>query len=76
MTTLTGIYYKGKLKFDSPLKIKGPVKVRVTIEGLGEEEKKAGLNVSDFSFKETQEMLKDSNTSFSDDVINERREEL
>jgi len=40
---------------------------------LFEEEKKSGLKLTDFSFLETQELLKDCNTSFSDEIIEERR---
>ncbi len=69
MQTLTGTYYKGRLKLDKPVKFSKPVKVIVTFE----EEAKTGLKLSDFSFLETQKLLKDCKTSFSEEVIEERR---
>jgi hypothetical protein len=42
----------------------------------GEKKAKSKLNVSDFSFLETQEMLKNIKTSFSEEVVAERREAL
>ncbi len=72
MTTITGTYYKGQLKLEKPLKTSKPVKVTVTFE----EEPKARLMISDFSFLETQDLLKDCKSSFSDEVIEERRNEL
>ena len=69
MGTLTGIYYKGQLKLDKPLRTKKPLKVTVHFE----EEEKIVLSLSDFSFSETQELLKDCKASFSDEVIEERR---
>jgi len=41
-----------------------------------EEEGKKGLKLSDFSFLETQKLLKDCKTSFSDEVIEERRKAI
>lgn len=70
MPTLTGTYYRGRLKLDKPVKFTKPVKVTVSFE----EENKEVFSLSDFSFLETQEMLKDCKTSFSDEVIEERRE--
>jgi hypothetical protein len=72
MRTLTGTYYNGKLKLDRPLLTKKPIKVTLTFE----DEKKSALSLSDFSFAETQELLKNCKTSFSDDVIEERRNAL
>ncbi len=69
MPTLTGTYYKGRLKFDKPVNFSKPVKVTVSFE----EENTEVLNLEDFSFIETQELLKDCKTSFSDEVIEERR---
>mgnify|MGYP002476732826 CR=1 FL=1 len=70
METLTGTYYNGKLKLDKPFLPKKPAKVIVIIV---EEDEESSLSLSDFSFSETQELLKDCNTSFSDEVIEERR---
>jgi len=72
MTTLTGTYYKGRLKLDKPVKFTKPVKVTVTFE----KEKQSGLLLSDFSFAETQDLLKECKTSFADEVIEERRKAI
>jgi hypothetical protein len=69
MGTLTGIYYKGRLKLDKPLRTKKPIKVTI----LFEEEETVPLTISDFTFSEIQILLKDCNSSFSDEVIEERR---
>ena len=69
MTTITGTYYNGHLKLERPIKTKKPIKVKVTFE----EDKKERLVLSDFSFAETQDLLKDFKGSFSDEVIEERR---
>lgn len=72
METITGTYYKGRLSLDKPLKVKKPVKVMVTLL----EETETRLSISDFSFLESQELFKDCKTSFSDEVIEERRNAL
>ena len=72
MITLTGIYYNGQLKLERPIKTKKPMKVTVTFE----EESKKFLELSDFSFMESQDLLKDCKGSFSDEVIDERRTAL
>lgn len=72
MTTITGTYYNGQLKLERPLKTKKPLKVKVTFE----EESNTSLVISDFSFLETQDLLKDYKGSFSDEVIEERRNAL
>ena len=72
MTTITGTYHNGHLKLDRPIKTKKPVEVTVTFE----EESKTSLALSDFSFLETQDLLKDCKGSFSDEVIEERRKAL
>jgi len=70
METLTGTYFKGKLTLDKPFLTKTPAKVIVIIV---DEDDESPLNLSEFSFSETQEILKDCKTSFSDEVIEERR---
>ena len=62
MKTLTGTYYKGRLKLDKPIKIEKPIKVTISFN----DDEMFGLKLSDFSFMETQELLKDCDTSFSD----------
>jgi hypothetical protein len=72
MTTVAGTYYNGHLNLEKPIKTEKPLKVMVTFE----EEVKKNLQVSDFSFIEVQEVLKDFNGSFSEEVVNERRQAL
>lgn len=72
MTTITGTYFNGHLKLERALKTKKPLKVTLSFE----EESKKLLSISDFSFLETQDLLKDYNGSFSDEVIEERRNDL
>jgi hypothetical protein len=69
MRTLTGTYYKGRLKLDRPFMTKKPLKVTISFD----DEEKSILSISDFSFVETQELLRDCKASFSDEVIEERR---
>lgn len=69
MKTITGTYHKGRLKLDRPLKTEKPLRVKVTFE----EETTAELALSDFSFLESQELLKDFKTSFAEEVVAERR---
>ena len=73
MRTLTGTYHKGRLTLDRPLKADRPLRVRVIVEDEPEE---AVLSLTDFSFLETQELLKDCETSFADEVVRERRSAL
>lgn len=68
MTTITGTYYNGQLKLERPLKTQKPLKVAAIFE----EESKPSMALSDFSFLESQELLKDCKGSFSDKVIEER----
>ena len=72
MTPITGPYYNGHLKLERPIKTKKPIKVKVTFE----EDKKERLALFDFSFAETQDLLKDFKGSFSDEVVEERRNAL
>lgn len=72
MTVRTGTYYKGRLKLDKPVNLKKPARVTVVFE----DENKNGLHLSDFSFHETRELLKDCKTSFAEEVIKERRKAI
>ena len=73
MRKVSGTYYNGKLKLDKPVRVSKPVKVVVSFE---EQPNSDALQLGDFSFLQTQEILKDCNTSFSDEVIEERRKDL
>jgi len=68
MNSITGTYFNGQLKLDRPLKTNKTVKVTVTFE----EEAVNRLQLSDFSFLETQALLKDYKGSFSDEIMVER----
>ncbi len=70
MRTLSGTYHKGRLKLDRPLKSDKPLRVQVIVE---DEQETQAFTLSDFSFLETQEMLKDCKTSFAEEVVKERR---
>jgi hypothetical protein len=72
MTTISGTYYNGQLKLERTIKTKKPLKVTVIFE----EETNTRLLLSEFSFLESQELLKDYKGSFSDEVIDERRKAL
>jgi len=69
MLRVNGTYYNGKLQLDKPVRTKKPMKVVVTFEDINNQR----LNLSDFSFIESQELLKDYKGSFSDEVIEERQ---
>ena len=70
MLQINGLYYKGKIQLDQTVKTDKPLKVVVTFEDESLDET---LKLSDFSFLETQEQLKDYTGSFSKEVVSERR---
>jgi hypothetical protein len=72
MKKITGTYHNGKLTLDQPLDTQHPVRVTITVE----EETTKALKLSDFSFLEAQELLKDCTTSFAEDLIEERRNRI
>lgn len=74
MKTISGTYHNGKLNLDKPLKTKKPIRVKVIIEENIEPEE--GLNISDFSFLEMQQLLQNCKTSLADEIIKERRQEI
>jgi hypothetical protein len=73
MIQVNGIYFKGKLQLERPINTNKPLKVVVTFE---EDKEKTSLSLSDFSFLETQELLKDYKGSFSNEVVSDRRSAL
>jgi hypothetical protein len=73
MVRVNGTYHKGKLLLEKPIKTKKPIKVVVTFE---DSDDKKRLTLSDFSFLQTQKLLEGYDGSFSDEVIEERRNEL
>ena len=70
MKILKGFYHNGDLRLDESLETQKPVKVTITID---EEQEENELNFSDFSFLQTQKLLRHCKSSFSDEVIRERR---
>ncbi len=82
MLALKGTYYNGNLKLEKEIKTKKPLKVIITFieakalstEDKRKEEKK--LKVSDFSFLEAQNLLKNFKGSLSQTVIEERKSSL
>ena len=70
--TISGTYFNGKLKLDKPFESKKSLRVMITFE----EENNSDLAINNFSFLETQELLKDYKGSFSDEVVIERRKEV
>lgn len=72
MTSIAGTYYNGQLTLEHPFRSDKPVRIRLIIE----DESASSLKVSDFSFRESQEMLKNYTGSFSDEVIAERRKSV
>jgi len=68
MLQLLGTYYNGKLILDDIISTNKPVKVIITFQEEVESEDKS-LKLSDFSFFETQEFLKEYKGSFSEEVV-------
>ena len=75
MKQLTGTYYQGKVHLEKTIPTDRPLKVVVMFEEDIKLESKE-LKLSDFSFAKSRQLLKDVKGSFSDTVINERREAL
>jgi len=72
MLQLLGTYYNGKVILDDIISTSKPVKVVITFQEEVENEDKS-LKLSDFSFFEAQEFLKEYKGTFSEEVVEERR---
>lgn len=73
MLSVRGVYENGEIKFTEKVSITRETPVIVTfLEDLEKEETKE-LNLSDFSFNRSKEILKDYKGSLSDALIEERR---
>jgi hypothetical protein len=73
MLSVRGVYENGEIKFKEKVSITRETPVIVTfLEDLGEKETKK-MNLSDFSFNRSKEILKDYKGSLSDTIIEERR---
>ena len=76
MVAVVGTYQDGYVKLDKEYISDKPVKVIVTfLEGI-ETSSEKGFSFSDFSFAESRKALSDYKGSFSDTLIEERRNEL
>ena len=76
MVAVVGTYQNGYVKLDKEYISDKPVKVIVTFLEDIETASEKGLSFSDFSFAESRKALSDYKGSFSDTVIEERRNDL
>lgn len=78
LVTVEGVYQDGQIRLDDAVSVQNDTKVIVTFlnEKRAAQPAPKRLTLDDFSFRESQEALKDDKGSFSDAVIDERREAL
>jgi len=76
MLAIVGTYQNGYVKFNREISQKNPVKVIITFLEDVEFSATDSLRLSDFSFAESRELLKNYKGSFSDTVIEERRKAI
>jgi hypothetical protein len=76
MLSLIGTYKDGYVSFEQTLSVLKPVKVIITFLEDIETSDEIFLQLSDFSFQEARQVLKNYTGSFADTIINERRKEL
>ena len=76
MLSLIGTYKDGYVSFEQTLSVVKPVKVIITFLEDIEASDEIFLQLSDFSFQEARQVLKNYTGSFADTIINERRKEL
>ena len=76
MLAVTGTYQNGYVKLDKEYASSNPVKVIVTFLEDVQAQSEKGFLLSDFSFSQSKQILKNYKSSFSDAVIGERRAEL
>lgn len=74
MVAVVGTYQNGYVKLDKDYSTNNPVKVIVTFLEDVETHSEEGLSLSDFSFSKSQKNLENYKGSFSDTVIEERRD--
>ena len=75
MVAVVGTYQNGYVKLDKDYSTNNPVKVIVTFLEDVETHSEERLSLSDFSFSKSQKNLENYKGSFSDTVIEERRDE-
>lgn len=73
MVAVVGTYQNGYVKLDKEYVSEKPVKVIVTFLEDVETSSKKGMSLSDFSFARSKEALANYNGSFSDTLVEERR---
>ncbi len=73
MVAVVGTYQNGYVKLDRDYPSNNPIKVIVTFLEDIQAQPEKGLSLTDFSFSESQENLKNYEVSFSDGVIKEGR---
>jgi len=73
MLSVKGVYENGEVKLKEKIPTPGEVPVIVTFLEEIEEEKPQKLDLDQFSFNRSKELLKDFKGSLSDAVIEERR---
>ncbi|MEO7045756.1 MAG: hypothetical protein ABI091_10660 [Ferruginibacter sp.] len=76
MLQITGTYYEGKVHLQKVIPTDRPLKVTVVFEEEVNNTESKSLDFSEFSFAKTREILKNKEWSFSDTVIEERRNDL
>lgn len=76
MLSIIGTYKDGYVSFEQTLSVVKPVKVIITFLEDMETSDEIFLQLSDFSFQEARQVLKNYTGSFADTIINERRKEL
>jgi hypothetical protein len=73
MLSVKGVYENGEVKLKEKVPIHRKIPVIITFIEDVEEDEVQGLNLRDFSFNRSREILKDYKGSLSDAVIEERR---
>lgn len=73
MVAVVGTYQNGYVKLDKDYPSNNPVKVIVTFLEEVPTESDKGLSLTDFSFATSQKNLENFKGSFSDSVVEERR---
>ena len=75
LLTVEGTYQNGQIRLNDDIPFKTETKVIVTfLNDTETRPKKIRLSADSFSFKKTRNALKDHKGSFSDELINERRQ--
>ncbi|MFH0926678.1 MAG: hypothetical protein V1872_13775 [bacterium] len=76
MLSVKGIYKEGKVSIEEEVIVPNEVKVIITFLEDVEEKVPGKLNLKDFSFSKSRELLKNYKDSLSESIIEERRREL